>query len=150
MIITFFGHSNFTENLAVKEEIFNLLKERINGEMVTFYIGGYGNFDNFALKICKEYKSTNNAKILFVTPYLGDWLNKRKEYFEKEYDEILYPDIENSPLKYAIIKRNEWMVKRSDLIIAWVNVRFGGAYNALLYAKRKNKEYINLFKDFEV
>ncbi|MBE5765429.1 MAG: hypothetical protein E7339_07555 [Clostridiales bacterium] len=150
MIITFFGHSNFTENLAVKEEIFNLLKERINGEMVTFYIGGYGNFDNFALKICKEYKSTNNAKILFVTPYLGDWLNKRKEYFETEYDEILYPDIENSPLKYAIIKRNEWMVKRSDLIIAWVNVRFGGAYNALLYAKRKNKEYINLFKDFEV
>ena len=150
MIITFFGHSNFTENLAVKEEIFNLLKERINGEMVTFYIGGYGNFDNFALKICKEYKSTNNAKILFVTPYLGDWLNKRKEYFEKEYDEILYPDIENSPLKYAIIKRNEWMVKRSDLIITWVNVRFGGAYNALLYAKRKNKEYINLFKDFEV
>jgi len=150
MIITFFGHSNFTENLAVKEEIFNLLKERINGEMVTLYIGGYGNFDNFALKICKEYKSTNNAKILFVTPYLGDWLNKRKEYFETEYDEILYPDIENSPLKYAIIKRNEWMVKRSDLIIAWVNVRFGGAYNALLYAKRKNKEYINLFKDFEV
>ena len=57
-----------------------------------------------------------------------------------------YPDLEGIPLKYAILKRNEWMVEKSDFIIAFVKMKFGGAYKALLHAKRKNKEFVNLTK----
>jgi hypothetical protein len=48
------------------------------------------------------------------------------------------------PSKFAIIKRNEWIVEQSDLIVVYCLRSFGGAYNALKYAKRKNKKIIEL------
>ena len=38
------------------------------------------------------------------------------------------------------------MISQSDLIIAYVNHKFGGAYSALRYARAKNKDIINLGK----
>ena len=32
------------------------------------------------------------------------------------------------------------MVEKSDLIIAYVNLSYGGAYKALAYAKKKKKQ----------
>ena len=151
MIVSFFGHSNFIENENIKETLLTLLEEDINGSDVQFCLGGYGNFDDFALKCCKEYKSRHkNTSLMFITPYINEWLNNRKEYYQNEYDEIIYPDIERAPLKYAISKRNEWIINYSDLIITYVQVRFGGAYNALRYANRKGKKCINLIKDFKM
>ena len=47
--------------------------------------------------------------------------------------------------KYSsVLKRNEWMVAKSDFLIFYVNVGFGGAYQALEQAKRSGKEHINL------
>ena len=37
----------------------------------------------------------------------------------KLYDSTLYPPLENVPYKFAISKRNEWMINESDLIIAF-------------------------------
>ena len=151
MIVTFFGHRDFCESDQDGEKLLLLLESLTGGEDVEFYLGGYGNFDNFALKCCKEYKSRHkNTSLMFITPYINEWLNNRKEYYQNEYDEIIYPDIESTPLKYAVSKRNEWIIDYSDLIITYVKVRFGGAYNALSYANRKGKKYINLIKDFKI
>ena len=62
----------------------------------------------------------------------------------KYYDEIVYPNIEHVPYKFAISKRNNFMVDSSDLIIAFVDHAWGGAYATLMYAKRKKKTIINL------
>ena len=64
---------------------------------------------------CKEQArycskiSHPNAKIIFVTPYLNKWLDERKDYTEKEYDEILYPELEQTPLKFAILSIKEFV-----------------------------------------
>ena len=65
------------------------------------------------------------------------------------YDSSIYPPIETVPPKFAITKRNEWMVSNADLIIAFVKHKYGGAYKTLTWAKRKNKKIINLC-NFEV
>ena len=151
MIISFCGHSAFRENNEIQKDLLNLLEKEINGKEVVFYLGGYGNFDGFARKCCTLYKEKHsNAKLIFITPYLGKWLDERKDYLTSQYDEIIYPDIENTPPKFAISKRNEWIVEKSDLIIAYVELHFGGAYNSLIHAKRKNKRFINLVKDYEL
>ena len=36
------------------------------------------------------------------------------------------------------------MIENSDLIIAYVNNNYGGAYKSLRYAMRKNRKIINL------
>ena len=46
--------------------------------------------------------------------------------------------------RYAISKRNQWMVDKSDLVIAHVDHDWGGAAKTLEYAIRKKKSYINL------
>jgi hypothetical protein len=60
------------------------------------------------------------------------------------YDEFLYPPLEDVPLRFAITKRNEWMISQADTIIAFVNHTYGGAYKSLLYARRKNKSIISI------
>lgn len=147
MIISFFGHSKFISNKEDETIVLKIIKQEAAGKPVEFYLGGYGNFDEFAKKCAKKYKEEyNNTKIYFITPYINKWLDIRKEYFEKEYDGIIYPPLENVPLKFAISRRNEWIINKSDYIIAYVNTHYGGAYNSLLYADMHNKKYTNIFK----
>ena len=69
---------------------------------------------------------------------------------DKLYDYSLYPPIEKTPLKFAISKRNKWIVNEADLIIAYVSRNYGGAYSALKYAEKLKKKIINLAKiDFK-
>lgn len=50
--------------------------------------------------------------------------------------------IEKTPPKFAIIKRNEWMIDKSDFLIAYVEHNWGGAYRTLEYAKKQS--YTNI------
>ena len=50
MIITFFGHSDYMEDAKDKENLLDILQSLTDGKSVEFYLGGYGGFDNFALK----------------------------------------------------------------------------------------------------
>ncbi|MEG1529959.1 MAG: hypothetical protein RR405_06335, partial [Clostridia bacterium] len=74
-----------------------------------------------------------------MTPYIAEGYQTRLKWIieSKLYDEIIYPELEEVPYKFAISKRNEWMVDNADLVIAFVNHHFGGAYSTLQYAKRK-------------
>ena len=147
MIISFFGHSNYTVNYDDKILIFNFLNTLPQSEEIDFYFGGYGEFDNFCYKCIKEYKLSHpNCKLIFITPYINEWLNERKLTLIEKYDEIIYPEIECVPIKFAILKRNEWIVKKSNYIIFYVNTHFGGAYKTMLYAHKQHKPYINIYQ----
>ena len=67
-------------------------------------------------------------------------LNREAE--DDLYDGTIYPPLENVPKRLAIIKRNEWMVDHSDVIVAYVLHEWGGANIMLQYATRKGKEVI--------
>lgn len=54
-----------------------------------------------------------------------------------EYDGTIYPDLEYVPKRFAIVKRNEWMINNSNFLIAHVKHDWGGAYRTLQYARRK-------------
>ena len=46
--------------------------------------------------------------------------------------------------KFAITHRNRFAVNESDYVIAYVRTTWGGAYEAIQYAKRQRKHVINL------
>ena len=147
MIITFFGHSNYTAEQGDEQRLLRLIEEVSKGEAVDFYLGDYGNFDTFAKNCAKKYQAAHpNAKLVFISPYLNKWLDVRKDYFQTTYDEIIFPEIEKAPPKFAILKRNEWMIKQADYVFAYVEAHYGGAYQALLYAHKHKKPYTNLYK----
>ena len=52
--------------------------------------------------------------------------------------------VEKVHRKGAITKRNRWMVEQADIFICYVEKEEGGAYAALEYAQKLNKQIINL------
>lgn len=100
----------------------------------------------------KKYKETHpDTKLIFIFPYQNKWLEDRRAQIEKEYDEIIYPELERVPLKFAILKRNEFMVGQADRVICYVQTHYGGAYKTLLYAHKRKKSYVNLYQgDYEL
>ena len=142
MVVAFFGHSKYFAESGDEERLVSLLEEITRGQRVDFYLGGYGAFDAFARKCAQIYKEKHlNARLFLVVPYLDGRLEG-----ENRYDEILYPALERVPKKYAIIKRNEWMVRQADYVVAYVKTHYGGAYKALFYAHKNNKPYKNMYQ----
>lgn len=150
MVITFFGHSKLCSNGDLAKEVEEAILSKINkSEKTTFYCGGYGDFDNMCARICSLIKKKGiDCEVLFITPYLqSSKLSEIRSGIDGVlYDGSLYPSLEHVPPKLAILKRNEWMVDNSDLIIAYVKHNWGGAYRALEYARKKGKLIYNIIE----
>ena len=146
MIISFFGHSNFRCAEEYKKKIIDFLNFAIKDEPTQIYFGGYGDFDEFAYLCCKEYRKNHpNITLVFVTPYITvDYQKNHLRGIQTKYDEIIYPEIERVPLKYAISYRNRWMVDRSDAVAFGVSHKLGGAFKTYEYAKSKGKYIYNV------
>ena len=142
MIVTFCGHSTYIKRSSDEDTLLAFLENRIGDTPVEFFLGGYGGFDHFAYGCAKRFQQKHpNAKLVFVTPYLQI---KKAEQELGKYDLIVYPELERVPPRYAISRRNKWMVERADVVIAYITHRHGGAYTTYCHAKRKKKEIFDL------
>lgn len=146
MIITFCGHSDFWKNREYERKVLSFLQEKIGDIPAELYFGGYGGFDSFAYDCGKKYKMNHpNISLVFVTPYFeASRQHTHLKYQEGMYDLILYPDMANVPPRFAISRRNRYMVEKANFIIAYVEHSWGGAYQTYKYAKRKGKVIFNL------
>lgn len=137
MIVTFCGHSDEVYSKEIREKIKYEIEILINQGADTFLLGGYGEFDMLCAGIVKELKNKyQTIKSVLVIPYLN------VKYDTDYYDYTEYPDLEKVPKRFAILKRNEYMVNKSDIIIAYIKHEYGGAYKTFTFAKRKNKKII--------
>lgn len=140
MICTFFGHREVPSNL--KEVLTSVLVDLIeNKKADLFYVGNQGGFDIMVRKELKKLKKIYpNIKYYVVLAYMPQ---KTEEY--EDYSDTIYPDgLENIHPKFAIIKRNEWMIEKADCIITYVKNEFGGAVKFKLLANKKGKKIIEL------
>ncbi|MBR2721242.1 MAG: DUF1273 family protein [Clostridia bacterium] len=148
MIISFAGHSCVPLKSRVKELVREQIqKHLINEKKVTFYLGGYGEFDAICARVCRELKQEHtNIELVYITPFISLSEQAKIQQMQKDgvCDTSIYPPIERVPAKFAISKRNEWMMANADMIIAYVNHDYGGAYQSLKVAKRKKKNIINI------
>ena len=149
MVVAFFGHADFCGTESQKEKIFEYLNALTEGKPAEMYLGGYGGFDRFAHGCCKRYQALcRGISLIFVSPYVVDGYRKeRLEEIRQSYDSVIYPAIEDKPQRYAIVYRNRWMVEQADACICAVERRYGGAYQALCYAKRLKKPIFNLLEN---
>ena len=148
MVLTFVGHSFISSSKRVKEIVKEQIRNNISGaESVICYLSGYGDFDEICACACRELKQEcAEIEIVYITPYIR--LSEQAKIKDMQnlglFDTSIYPPIENVPLRFAISKRNEWMIANADLIIAYVNHNYGGAYKSLQIARRKKRKIINI------
>lgn len=142
MTVTFCGHSDFVPSTAIEACLLSVLESQIGDSPAELLLGGYGNFDRFALRCGKIFQQTHpQVSLIYVTPYM---VTERQTSVGAEYDGIVYPPLERIPPRYAILHRNRYMVERADLVIACITRSRGGAYQTYLHARRKGKTMINL------
>lgn len=143
MNVTFCGHSQVSNPDVVTRWLHIVTQELIEQGAVTFYLGGYGEFDSLAASVLREKKKLYpQIELILVIPYL----NTSRDTLG--YDNTVYPPLESIPPRYAIPKRNQWMVEVSDVVIAYVLHNWGGAATTLQYARRKKKKLV-LFEKCE-
>ena len=138
MICTFFGHRNTPNEIKAKlKETLIYLIEKKNVDL--FYVGNNGNFDNLVLQTLNLLKHIYpHIQINIVLSY---YPNKKVQF----YNNTIYPEgLELSPPKFAISKRNHWMLDKADYVVTYVRTTFGGAYKFKELAVKKGKFIIDL------
>ena len=145
--VSFIGHRKLYDLIRIEEKLEQLIHDLISTkEYVEFYLGRNGDFDISSASVIKRVQNKlgkHNNSLILVLPYH----TKNEEYYETYYDEILIPVDQKTHFKAAITLRNEWIIDNSDLLIAFVQTSSGGAYNALVYAKKKNIQIVNIASD---
>lgn len=108
-----------------------------------FYVGNNGQFDHLVAAVLRELKSRHpQISYSIVLAYLPE---REKEHNQLSYTETIYPEgLEDTPSRFAISKRNKWMVQQSEYVIAYVEHSFGGAAQFTEYARKKHRTVINL------
>ena len=77
--------------------------------------------------------------------YLSAEYEKNEEAFQEYYDEVeICQSSSAAHFKAAMQVRNREMVDRSDLFVCYIEHNSGSAFQTVQYAKKKNKEIVNL------
>ena len=136
---TFIGHKDCPYN--IKEKIRIAIEELIIYHNVTdFYIGTNGVFDKYVYDILCDLEKNYSININVVLAYLNI---KQNEYYDDS--KTLFPlEFSFTPKRFAIVKRNEYMLNKSQYLICYVNNTFTNSYKFLEIARKRNLHIINL------
>ena len=136
----FFGHREVTHN--IREKLKATIEKLITEDNVTeYYVGHQGQFDNMVYSVLKELKANYPyIRYTVVLAYMPD------EHIKKVYGEdTLFPDgLESVPKKFAISKRNDWMIQQSDFAVCYVHKITGGAAKFREKAEKRRLQIIDV------
>ena len=136
-MVTFCGHREVQEPEKVRKWLENAVDGLIREGADVFYLGGYGGFDRMALTVVNKAKEVHTGvRAILVLPYLDRSMDL------DAYDGSIYPPLEKVPRRFAISRRNRWMVDQADVVVAYVIHEWGGAATTLRYAEAKKKTII--------
>lgn len=139
MVVSFFGHRDCPT--CVKSFLKRLLEDLILDHQANlFYIGNQGAFDCIVRQCLLDLKGKYcDIECVEVLAYFPQ---------EKLVDtpfETVYPEVlENTPQRYAICKRNQWMLKQADIVVMYVTYSFGNSAQLKKLAEKSKKIVINL------
>lgn len=140
-VCTFFGHRDCPA--SIKPKLRAVVEELIVRYGVDwFYMGRQGAFDAMARSVLRElakvYPHISYAVVLERLPGPRDkaiW----------DFSDTIFPEgLETVPPRFAISKRNDWMLKQSDFVVTYITHNWGGAAQYAEKAHRQGKRVLNL------
>ena len=138
LVCTFFGHS---ECCGLDREVLRSAIEKLIKEGVTeFVVGDHGQFDSMVfsclLDLSKEYSEISYSVALAYFPrHKGELYHGHSFYPEGQ---------EVGPARFAIERRNRYLIDSAEMCLCYVNHTFGGAYKFAKMAKRHGLQVMNL------
>ncbi|MBQ3084448.1 MAG: hypothetical protein IJC46_03225 [Clostridia bacterium] len=137
-VCTFFGHKDTPNKIEplLRAALIDLIeKQRVS----LFYVGNQGSFDRMVRKVLRELKALYpQIDYAVVLAYLPEKPNP-----QEDYSDTIYP-LEGVPPKFAIDRRNHWMIDHSDFVVSYVWKPWGGAAKFKGIAEKKGLQVLNL------
>ena len=140
MTCCFFGHRDTPYQIKndLRDLLIKLIKEK---KIDRFLVGNNGNFDGLVISVLSELQPQFPDLQCFVVLYAYH-PHKQEQYLL----ETLYPaELETAPPRFAIDRRNRWMLAQSDLVVGYIAYSTGGASHFFNLARKHGKETYNLF-----
>ena len=131
MTCTFIGHKDCP--FSVKMGIEGVILELISKGAKHFLVGNNGNFDYLVQLILADLlKKGFDISVSIVLSYIY-------EVSISGHQELTaFPEeLSNAPKRFAISKRNEYLLKKSSIIVCYVNNRFSNSFKWLEKARKK-------------
>ena len=134
----FFGHRDAPSeiNAKLKKQITDFINKE---EDVSFYVGNNGKFDYYVQIILEELSKNASFNYYIVLSRINEKALSGNQEF------TIFPEgLENVLPNFAISKRNEWMLKKADCLIAYATNSFTNAGKLFFKAKKRGILTINL------
>ena len=140
MVCTFFGHS---ECYGLDKDVLrNAIEDLIKQGTTEFLVGNHGQFDGMVFS-CLQDLSKDYPEISYSVALA--YLPTHKEEYDIYHGHSFYPEgQENGPAKFAIERRNRYLIDSAGVCLCYVNHTFGGAYKFTRMAKNRGLQVINL------
>ena len=138
MVCTFFGHKDAPSSIKMRLE--EIIEALINEGMNNYYVGNNGNFDFYVQGVLENIvKKHNDIRFSVVLSTINETAIGTKQKY------TVFPEgLENALPKFAILKRNDWMINNSQIVITYVRHNFSNSHKWLEKAKKKGLGVINL------
>ena len=137
---TFFGHRECPNEIQPKlrEVLIDLIE---NYDVRMFYVGNQGQYDAIVRRVLcglkAEYPEIDYAVVLAYMP-------KGKEEYEDLSDTLLPEEVAAVPPRYAIDRRNKWMLKHTGFVVTYITHDWGGAAKFAKMAEKQGKKIDNI------
>ena len=128
---TFFGHSDCPDlRVELKDAVMQLVEAGVD----TFYVGNQGRFDAQVRRVLSKL-GVRYAVVLAYLPKAADG----------DLGDTMFPEgLELVHPRFAIDRRNRWMLERSEYVVTYVRHGWGGAAKYATLAERQGKQIIRL------
>ena len=128
---TFFGHSQCPN---LRNELQEVVTKLAGDGVDMLYVGDNGNFDAQVRSVLRELGLRYGVVLAYLPKGAG-----------AGFDDTMFPEgLELVHPRYAIERRNLWMLERSDYVVTYVHHSWGGAAKFAALAERQGKRMIRL------
>ena len=128
---TFFGHSQCPD---LRSELRDAVMRLADDGVDMFYVGDNGRFDAQVRSVLSELGLRYGVVLAYLPKGAG-----------ADFGDTMFPEgLELIHPRYAIERRNRWMLERSDYVVTYVHHGWGGAAKFAALAERQGKRMIRL------
>ena len=133
MNCTFFGHRDAP--YVLKSKVKKTILELKSNDIELFYVGNNGNFDLLVQEVLEEL----GVEYQIVLSRINE------EAISGNQENTFFPEgLEFALPKFAISKRNEWLLKNSSIVISYCKNSYSNVYKWLEKARKIGLDIISL------
>ncbi len=139
MIVAFCGHRSVHDSGEVLDWLDRVVAKLMREGAREFWFGDKGDFDSLAniSVTALKFEKYPRVRRTLVKAYLN------QPYDPVNFDDTMYPPLENVPYRFALLRRNQYMVVNADVMVTYAIYNHGNAMDIKELAERKGKRVIN-------